>query len=221
MEYFFDQKPAYTLLKVKLNPGEKITVESGSYMLHKGEVEIETSTGGLLSGLARRFLGGESLFLNTIKALSEVEVWISPNLPGDITAIKVDNSELYVQDSSYLAHYGDFNVSVGWRGLRGLIAEGELFWLKISGSGIVFVNSYGGINELKLKSNEKVTIDNMHFVALDGSIKWRVRKFGGWKTFLFGGEGFVIDVEGPGRVWVQSRNLPALAKIISKFIPRR
>ncbi len=218
MEYVFEHRPAYTLLKVRLNPGEEITVESGSYMLHKGEVEVKTSTGGLLSGLARRLLGSETLFLNTIKALSSVEVWISPSLPGDIEAIEIKNEDLYIQDSSYLAHTGDIEMSVGWRGLRGLIAEGELFWLKASGSGIVFVNSYGGINRIDLKPGEKITIDNMHFVALDGSIRWRVRKFGRWKTFLFGGEGFVIDAEGPGRVWVQSRNLPVFARLISRFI---
>jgi uncharacterized protein (AIM24 family) len=33
---------------------------------------------------------------------------------------------------------------VGWRGLKDLIAEGELVWLKAEGRGLVFVNAYEG-----------------------------------------------------------------------------
>jgi|Deesub1362B_J571_1020462.scaffolds.fasta_scaffold00003_191 uncharacterized protein (TIGR00266 family) len=221
MEYELEHKPAYTLLKIRLRPGESLTVESGGYMLHKGDVEIKTSTGGVFRGLRRTLLGGEALFLNTMTAKGDVEVWLSPSLPGDIKVVKLQNTELYIQDSSYLAHYGDIDIDVGWKGLRGLIAEGELFWLKAKGSGFVFINSYGAMDELNLLPGDKLTIDNMHFVALDGTVDWRVRKFGGWKSFLLSGEGFVIDVKGPGRVWVQSRNLPVLAKILSKFIPHK
>jgi len=31
---------------------------------------------------------------------------------------------------------------------------------------------------------------------MDDGLKWEIRKFGGLKSFLFGGEGFVIEVEG-------------------------
>ena len=218
MEYKIEYRPSFALLKVSLSPGETITVEAGSYMLHKGEVEIQTKTGGLLKGLARSLLGGESMFMNTFVARSPSEIWIAPSVMGDI--IEVDlNGTLYVQDMSYLAHTGDIDVTVGWRGLKGLFAEGELVWLKIEGRGKVFINSYGAIERIDLNPGEKITVDNMHFVAMDGTVSWRTRKFGGMKSFLFGGEGIVMDVEGPGRVWVQSRNLPIFARILRKYLP--
>jgi uncharacterized protein (TIGR00266 family) len=220
VEYVIEKAPAYSVLKIRLSPGESITVEPGSYMLHKGDIEVTTSSRGIFSGLKRVIAGGESFFLNTLRARTSVEVWITPGVIGDIKAVELSGGDLIVQDSSYLAHSGDIDISIVWRGLRGLIAEGELFWLKASGSGIVFINSYGAIEELTLDPGEKITIDNMHFVAMDSSIRWRVRKFGGWKTFIFGGEGFVIDVEGPGRVWVQTRNLPVFARILSRFTGR-
>ncbi len=218
MEYKIEYRPSFALLKVSLSPGETITVEAGSYMLHKGEVEIQTKTGGLLKGLARSLLGGESMFMNTFVARSPSEIWIAPSVMGDI--IEVDlNGTLYVQDMSYLAHTGDIDVTVGWRGLKGLFAEGELVWLKIEGRGKVFINSYGAIERIDLNPGEKITVDNMHFVAMDGTVSWRTRKFGGMKSFLFGGEGIVMDVEGPGRVWVQSRNLPIFARVLRKYLP--
>lgn len=219
MRYVVEGRPAYSILKVQLEPGESITVEPGSYMLHFGEVEVKTSTGGLLGAIARRIAGGESFFLNTFTARSRAEIWIAPGTPGDIVAIELRGGELLIQDTSYLAHYGDVKLGVGWRGLKGLIVEGELVWLKASGFGIVFVNSYGGIESIELKQGEKATIDNMHFVAMDATVKWNVRKLGGLKTLFLGGEGVVIDVEGPGRVWVQTRILPPLAQLLARFLP--
>ncbi len=219
VETIIEHRPSFSVLKARLSPGETISVEAGSYMLHKGELEIQTKTGGLLKGLARSLLGGESLFINTFIARSSAEIWIAPSVMGDIVEVDL-NGTLYIQDTSYLAHTGDVSISVGWRGLKGLLAEGELVWLKAEGRGKVFINSYGAIELIELKPGEKMTIDNMHFVAMDGSVEWKTRKFGGLKSFIFGGEGIVMDVYGPGRVWVQSRNLPVFASILSKYLPK-
>lgn len=218
IDYVIERGPAYSILKVKLSPGISITVEPGAYMLHKGDIDVQTSTMGAASVIARRLFGGESLFLNTFRARSSAEIWIAPEVPGDIVGVRLDNGELIIQDTSYLAHVGDIKIGIAWRGFKGVIAEGELVWLKASGSGLVFINAYGAIEELKLDRGEKITVDNGHFVALDGTIKWGVRKLGGWKTFFLGGEGVVVDVEGPGRVWVQTRTLPALAYILYKYM---
>ncbi len=221
MRYTIEGRPAYSILKVWLEPGESITVEPGSYMLHKGDIEVATGTGGIGGAIVRRLFGGESIFLNTFKAKGRgAEIWIAPPTPGDIAVVEL-NGSIYIQDTSYLAHTGDIKLTVGWRGLKGLIAEGELVWLKAEGRGLVFVNAYGGIEVVELKPGEKATIDNTHFVAMDTSVSWDVRKLGGLKTLVLGGEGLVIEVTGPGRVWVQTRTLPPLAQLISKFLPTR
>ncbi len=217
VKYVIEKSPAYSVLKVTLEPGESIVVESGSYMLNRGDVDVKTTTGGILRGLLRAVTGGESLFLNIIIAREKSEVWIAPPTTGDIAAVEL-KGEMYIQDSSYLAHIGDIEVSVGWRGFKGLIAEGELVWVKARGYGIIFLNSFGAIEEVVLGAGEKVTVDNGHFVAVEGG-KWNIRKFGGWKTFFLGGEGLVVDVYGPARLWVQTRNLPSFAGIIRRFIP--
>ncbi|MEM4576230.1 MAG: TIGR00266 family protein [Candidatus Nezhaarchaeales archaeon] len=219
VQYRVEKGPAYSTLKVLLNPGESIVVEPGSYMLHRGEVQISTSSLGVSTGIARMLTGGESFFFNSFTARSPTEIWIAPSVPGDIAAIEL-NGELFIQDTSYLAHVGEVELSVGWRGLKGLIAEGELFWLKASGRGLVFVNSYGAIEEISLGPGERVTVDNGHFVAMDGTIQWRIRKLGGLKTFFFGGEGLVIETTGPGRIWIQTRTLPSFASVISKYLPK-
>ncbi len=211
-------KPSYSLLKVGLEPGETVTAEPGAMVYMKGDIEIKTSSGGILKGIMRSMLGGESFWLNTYRARSHAEIWFAPSLPGDIEALNIDGKGLIIQDTSYLAHHGDISIGTAWRGFRGLLAEGELFWLKAEGRGLVWVTSYGGLEKLELKPGERVIVDNFHFVAMDDGMKWKVRKFGGLKSFLFGGEGLVIEVEGPGRLVLQTRSLPPFIGLISKYL---
>jgi len=222
MQWTITCKPSYSLLKVVLDPGESVTAEPGAMVYMSHGIKVKTHTGGSRSALLRSLLGGESLFLNTFYAMERGEVWLSPSLPGDISYIELDGTkDLIIQDTSYLAHHGDVKISVAWRGFRGLIAEGELFWLKASGKGGVWVTSYGGIVVKELREGERAIVDNFHFVAMDSTVKWRIRTFGGLKSFLLGGEGIVIEVEGPGRVFMQTRSLMPFLELIVKYIGRR
>ncbi len=222
MKWEVEFKPSYSILKVYLEPGESVTAEPGAMVLYKGSIDIRTHTGGgLFKGLTRALLGGESVFLNTFTARGgRGEVWFAPSLPGDIVYYELKGEELIVQDTSYLAHHGDVDIGVAWRGFRGLLAEGELFWLKVKGYGGVWLSSYGGISRVDLGPGESMILDNFHFVAMTSGMNWRVRKFGGIKSFLFGGEGIVIEVTGPGTVYVQSRSLPPFVEFIRKFLKR-
>lgn len=218
MEYLIEKAPEYAVLKVRLSPGERIVVEPGSYMMHRGDIEVETSTGGFLGAITRSILGGESIFLNSYRARGPTEIWIAPSIPGDIHAIKISGEEINIQDTSYLAHVGDVKLGVAFRGFRGLISEGEVFWLKAQGYGTVFVNSFGALEQIELAPGERVTVDNGHLVAIERGVRWNIRKLGGFKTFFLGGEGLVVELEGPGKAWVQTRTLFALAQALSKYI---
>ena len=209
------------MLKIWLEPGEQIVAEAGAFLLARGEVEVETGIGGIIGGLKRALLGSESLFLNTYTAKGRAELWLVSKTPGDIEAIDLSNDEWYVQDASYLAHYGDIKITTKMLGVKGLFAEGELFWLKVSGTGTVWVNSFGAIEVVEVRPGETITVNNYHLVAMPSSTEYRIRKFGGkWKSFLFGGEGIVLEVQGPTRLLVQTRILPPLAQLIAKFLPK-
>ncbi|NPA97359.1 MAG: TIGR00266 family protein [Crenarchaeota archaeon] len=220
MEWRIEDRPSYSVLKVYLSPGESVTAQAGAMLLVKGSVDVKTRTGGFLRALMRAALGGESLFLNTYIARDRAEIWFVPNVPGDITYIDLGGEPWILQDSSYLAHHGEVSISVAWRGLRGVLAQGELVWLKAEGRGGVWVNSFGAIEEIEVAPGERVTIDNMHFVAMPASTRYRIRKFGGLKTFIFGGEGLVVEIEGPAKVYVQTRVLPSFAYQIQRYSPR-
>ena len=222
MQWTVSGGEAYSVLKIMLQPGEEVTAEPGALMLMRGPVRMVTRSGGFMAGLLRRVAGGESFFLNTYRAEGGPgEVWLVPPLPGSIEAVNLQGEEWVVQDSSYLAHYGDVKVGVAWRGFKGLLAEGELVWLKVAGSGVVWVNAYGSLERVRIAPGERVVIDNFHFVAMPAGVRYRVTKIGGLKTFLFGGEGVGIEVEGPAEVIVQTRILPELARLLRRFLESR
>jgi len=149
------------------------------------------------------------------------EVWLAPSLPGDITYIKLEGQSISVQDMAYVAHHGDIDVDIAFRGFKGLLAEGEVFWLKLSGTGGVWLGAYGGVDVIELGPSEKTIIDNFHTIAIEDSVKWKIRKFGGWKSFILGGEGLVVEAKGPGKIYTQSRIIPELVKFLLKFIPKK
>ncbi|MCX8205121.1 MAG: TIGR00266 family protein [Candidatus Nezhaarchaeota archaeon] len=225
MRYEVVGRPSFSTLKVLLEPGEAVTAEAGALLAMEGDVSVETKTaGGVGKGLLRKVAVGETLFINTFRAGPRgATVWLAPSVPGDIHYYELRGDGLVVQDYSYLAHHGDVDYELKWRGLRGLLAEPKsgLVWLRVYGRGGVWLNSYGAIEARELSPGEEVVVDNAHLVAIQDATELSVIKFGGWKSFLFGGEGFVVKVRGPGKVLLQTRTLPALAEALSRFLPSR
>src|SRR3954447_21033031 len=86
MDVTIRHDPAFAAARVTLAPGEEIRAESGAMMATSTGVATKASTqGGVLKGLKRSFLGGESLFITTFTAGgSGGWVDIAHHLPGDI-----------------------------------------------------------------------------------------------------------------------------------------
>ncbi|MBP7303486.1 MAG: TIGR00266 family protein [Fervidobacterium sp.] len=220
MRYDIEFKGSYSLLKVQLNAGEELTVEPGAMVYMRGPIEVETSTGGIWKALKRSFLGGESFFMNKYISRGESEIAIAPELPGDIEVVPV-NGTLFVQSTSYLASETSIDMDVSFGGLKSFFSEEGIFLIKLQGYGEAAISSFGAIRMLELNVGEQITIDTGHIVAFDGSVSWNVRTFGGAKSTLFGGEGLVCDFQGPGKVYMQTRNYPAFVQWVRSLVPRQ
>jgi len=213
-------KPAFAELKVYLSPGETITAEAGAMVYMSPNINVQTTTGGgLLKGLARKFLAGQSVFVNTYSAQNgEGYVVFAPTLPGDIMEIDVEQP-IYVSDTNYLAST-NLEFGVKFTGFKGVFTPGGMFWFKLSGIGKLWIATYGGIDVVNLKAGERILVDNIHLAAFDASLNFTLRRFGRLKSFLFGGEYLLTEFVGPGRVFIQSRNLPLFANLLYKYMPK-
>ena len=213
-------RPSYSLALVKLDPGEAIRAEAGAMVSMSPGLALETKvTGGLLAGLKRSFLGGESFFMNTYRAPAQGgEITLAPVLPGDMIVRELRDESLLVQSGSYVASSEGINLDTKWSGARTFFAREGLIMLRVSGTGTLILSSYGAIHEVDLGPGESYTVDTGHLVAFTEGMGFKVRTVGGLKSTLFSGEGLVVDLTGPGKVLIQTRSEDAfLAWLIPKL----
>ena len=68
MNFDIQYRPAHSLAKVSLEANESVVAESGAMVGMSTNVQMQTQSGGLMSGLKRMF-GGESFFRNTLSLI--------------------------------------------------------------------------------------------------------------------------------------------------------
>jgi uncharacterized protein (TIGR00266 family) len=215
-------RPAFAVARVTLGDGETVRAEAGAMVSMSANVGIETSaTGGFMKSLKRSVLGGESFFLNTFRASGgEGEVLFAPPLAGDIVMLDIPTQGLMVQSGSFLVGDMGIDVDTKWGGAKSFFASEGLILLRLSGQGQALVSSYGAIHEMTLAAGERYTVDTGHLVAFDQTMQFNVRRVGGLKSTLFSGEGLVVDIQGPGKLLMQTRSPGDLLAWIIPQIPR-
>ncbi|MCS6993488.1 MAG: TIGR00266 family protein [Anaerolineales bacterium] len=221
MQIEIQHRPSYSLAIVQLAPNERIRAESGAMVSMSAGVNIETqAAGGFLKSFTRAVLGGESFFQNFFQAGPQGgEVTLAPDLPGDIALIELRGETMMVQAGSYLASESGIELSTKVSMKAFLSAEG-LSMLEATGSGKLLVSSYGAIFERVLAAGEKYIVDTSHLVAFDATVQVAPRTAGGMKTTLFSGEGLVVELTGPGRLYIQTRSPQALINWIIPQLPK-
>lgn len=207
MEITIQYGPAYSMGTLQLGSGEQIRVEAGSLLGMSQGVSIQTqATGGLLKSLGRSIFGGESFFQNIYTAPANGgKVHVAPALPGDLIALELSEGML-VQSGSYVASEMGVQLDTKWGGAKTFFASEGLILLRASGSGKLVLSSYGAIHELTLDAGQVYTLDTGHLVAFSEKIGFKVRAVGGFKSTLFSGEGLVVDLTGPGKIFLQTRS---------------
>ena len=182
---------------------------------------VTQATGGLFKSLSRSLLGGESFFQNTFTATDQPgEILFAPRLPGDVMVIEL-TSDLIVQSGSYLASSTPVTVDSKWGGSRTFFGGEGLFMLRCSGAGTLIVCSFGAIHKTTLQAGQRYTVDTGHIVAFQSNMQYSVRKVGSWKSTIFGGEGLVVDLTGPGDLYLQTRSPESFLGWLIPNIPQR
>lgn len=199
------------MLVVQLEPGETITAEAGAMTYMSPDIGVKTHMRerSLLGTIGLTFLGRQSFFVNDFSATSAPGEAAFVSAPvGDIEVLEVTPSQGYIiQKSAYIASTQGVNLDIQWQGFtKGLFGQG-LFMIKVSGNGMLFINTFGAIDKHTLKPGETMIVDNFHLVAFSDTCQYKVTKFGGLKETLLGGEGLVTNIAGPGDLYIQTKNL--------------
>ena len=225
MQVELRHQPSFSVARLHLAPGEPARVESGAMLAHSWGVSLEAKVeGGLLKGLKRMALGGESLFVTTYTAPGEGAGWVdvAANLPGDIRAEQISPQRpLRITRGCWIANSYGVQIETQWAGMQNLFGGEGGFIINAIGDGVVVLAAYGAIDEVVLGQNEAVTVDSGHVVAFDATMQSRLRRAVEGRSIqsLKSGEGFVFDFAGPGRLLIQSRNPSALVDWLTATLP--
>jgi uncharacterized protein (TIGR00266 family) len=221
MKSQIEHAPVFTTLTLFLEPGERFKAEAGAMLSMSPTVEIQAKSSGKgLLGTVAAAMGGEALFGSLFTAHDAGEVVLAPSVPGDIVHVKLDGETIFAQGGAYLA--GAEGLTLSTQGsLKALVGGEGLFLSKISGNGDLFLSCYGAVKVKTLAAGESYIVDCGHLVAFEASIDYKIRKAAkGLFSTLASGEGLVAECSGPGKIWIQSRNLKALAGILAPFLGR-
>ena len=224
MEIRLRHNPAFAVARLFLAPGEPIKIQSGAMMAHSPGIQVDARMeGGLLQGLKRSVLSGESLFTTTMTAPPQGGwVDVAGVLPGDIMELVVQpNRPFFITRGCWLANSPAVVTDPRWGGAQNLFGGEGGFGLQASGQGTVVLSVYGALDVIDLQPGEQVVIDSGHVVAYDLGMRFQLRQAASaqlWKT-IKSGEGFVFDFYGPGRVFLQSRNPAAFEAYIRSLAP--
>ena len=216
MQFEIKNKPDFASLHILLDHGEQIVTEAGAMMGMSPEIDMQTNLKGGLLAAAKRALGGESIFLNTYTSTGPGQrLDIAPASPGDMEHLSLNGSSVMVQSGSYCASTPEVTVDTKWGGARTFFGGEGLLMLKCSGNGDLWFASYGAIHPVDVQGS--YIVDTGHIVAFEDSLSFNIRKVGGIKSLFLSGEGLVCHFSGTGRLWLQTRNVPALASFLHPF----
>ncbi len=204
---------AFQILECELNPNEMITVESGAMASQDiGLMPTTVMNGTFWQALVLKLLGGESFFINHFQNVSSKtqKIHISQSTPGDIQSRQLNGEEIFIETGSFIARTGDIKIKTKWAGFKNLIAGEGLFKLSFKGTGTIWYGCYGAVVEKEI--NGTYIVDSGHLLMWPPTVQLKLKLAGGLIDSFLSKEGFVLQLEGQGKVQLQTRSVKGLAQ---------
>jgi uncharacterized protein (TIGR00266 family) len=206
-------------LQVTLRQGEELYAEAGAMLYISQGIDLQARMqGGLMKGLMRKFLAGESLFMSVFRATTPTaDLALANPIAGKIFPIELRGNTILAERNAYLCAIGNVDLSIAFTKRFGAgLFGGEGFILqKISGQGLVFLHAGGNMLEFNLKPGEQLRVDTGCIVSMADTVSYDIQFVGGFRNALFGGEGlFYATLTGPGHVVLQTLPFSRLANRI-------
>ncbi|HYC62769.1 MAG TPA: TIGR00266 family protein [Thermoanaerobaculia bacterium] len=196
-------------LEMTLRQGEEVFAEAGSMLYMGAGIELQAKMqGGVMKGLMRKFLAGESMFMSVFRSNAiEGKMALANPIAGKIFPVELRGNTVLAERNAFLCGIGNIDLSIAFTKRFGAgLFGGEGFILqKLTGQGLVFLHAGGNVLEFDLKPNEMMRVDTGCIVSMADTVKYDIQYVGGFKNALFGGEGlFFAALTGPGHVVLQT-----------------
>jgi uncharacterized protein (TIGR00266 family) len=196
-------------LQISLKQGEEVFAEAGSMLYMGAGVELQAKMqGGVMKGLMRKFLAGESMFMSVFRCHApEAKMALANPIAGRIFPLELRGNTVLAERNAFLCGIGNIDLSIAFTKRFGAgLFGGEGFILqKLTGHGLVFLHAGGNTVEFDLAPGENLRVDTGCIVSMADTVTYEIQYVGGFKNALFGGEGlFFASLTGPGHVVLQT-----------------
>jgi len=194
------------MIRIRLS-GSKVRVEPGALYFMKGQLEMKSSTGGgMLKGMKRKLLSGETFFVNEIHGVGEV--YLEPTF-GHFFLHNLNPNEPGVICDKGMFYAGAGNLNVGAK-MQGKLSAGFFggegwFQTHITGHGVAILYVPVPKEEVMMYvlDNEKLSVDGNFALMRHDSVDFKVEKSSkGIMSTLVSGEGLLQTFAGSGKVWI-------------------
>ncbi len=224
------------IIEVELDPQETVVAEAGAMNYIEEGIDFQAKMGdgsnseggvmGLLKGVGKRVLTGESIFMThfTNQGQGKKRVAFAAPYPGKIIPVdlgKMPGGTFLCQKDAFLCAALGTEIGIAFNKKLGVgFFGGEGFILqKLTGDGMAFVHAGGTIIEKEL-SGETLRVDTGCLVGFTQGIEYNIERAGNLKSMFFGGEGlFLATLRGHGRVYLQSLPFSRMADRILANAP--
>jgi len=213
-------------LVIELRQGEEIYAEAGTMLYMGAGIDLQARMqGGIVKGLMRKFLAGESMFMSVFRCDGPTgRLALANPIAGKIFPVQLNGNTILAERNAYLCAIGNVDLSVAFTKRFGAgLFGGEGFILqKISGQGLLFLHAGGNMLEFDLTPGEQLRVDTGCIVSFADTVSYDIQFVGGFRNALFGGEGlFYATLTGPGHVVLQSLPFSRLANRIAAAVGSR
>lgn len=212
------------VVECHLENGESMITERGSMSWMSPNMQMETTSNGGIGKALGRMFAGEAMFQNRYTAKNGPGmIAFASSFPGSIRVFDITpQNGIIVQKSGFLASEQGVTLSVHFQKKLGAgFFGGEGFIMqKLSGNGTAFVEIDGHVMEYELEAGQSMIIDTGYLAAMTESCSMEIQSVPGLKNMVFGGEGiFNTVVRGPGKIYLQTMPVPAVAGALRAFLP--
>ena len=193
-------------VQIELHQGEEIYAEAGAMLYMGAGIDLQARMqGGVVKGLMRKFLAGESLFMSVFRCNApKGKLALANPIAGKIFPIQLHNTTVLAERNAFLCAIGNVDLSIAFTKRFGAGLFG--------GEGLVFLHAGGTMINFELARGETMRVDTGCIVSMAESVTYDIQFVGGFRNALFGGEGlFYAILTGPGHITLQTLPFSRLA----------
>lgn len=226
MEFDITHSPSFSKLDIRLNKDEVVRAQPDSMLTMTPGLRLTAQVGGTagargVMGGIKGLVSGESFFTAVYTARTDgAQLSLVPDAIGEIVGLTVsDAAPIMLSSGSFLASEGSVNLDARFAGVKGWMAQKGFFLLRATGTGSVFISSYGAVIRRDLAVEEQLIVDNRYVLAFTEGMKFElVTAARELSDALMSGEGLVNRYTGPGTLYYQTRARPRRTGMVSTLL---